>query len=158
MLAALVEGASGLHPLVLAFADQDFRFPPVKVARRLKDGDTVALGGTEVKVISMPGHTRGAAGYSVNGVLLVNVPSVVVPLIGNKAYPNIVEDYEATFVKLKQLRPTIWVAGHGSQYNLAAKHAKGSFVDPEGYATAIANAEKTYREKLAREKAAKGQP
>jgi metallo-beta-lactamase class B len=155
--AAYLEDGGKSDPLVLAFADQDFRFPPVKVDRRLKDGDTVALGGTEVKVISLPGHTRGAAGYSVNGVLLVNVPSVVVPLIGNKAYPNIVEDYEATFVKLKQLRPTIWVAGHGSQYNLSAKHAKGSFADPEGYATAIANAEKTYREKLAREKAAKGQ-
>jgi metallo-beta-lactamase class B len=154
--APYLEDGGKSDPLVLAFADQDFSFRPVKVARRLKDGDTVALGGTEVKVIAMPGHTRGAAGYSVNGVLLVNVPSVVVPLIGNKRYPNIVEDYEATFVKLKQLQPKIWVAGHGSQYDLAAKHAKGSFEDPAGYTTTIAASEKTFREKLAREKAAKG--
>lgn len=153
--APYLEDGGKSDPLVIAFATQDISFKPVKVDRRLKDGDTVSLGGTEIKVISMPGHTRGAAGYSVNGVLIVNVPSVVVPLIGNKAYPNIVADYEATFVKLKQLQPKIWVAGHGSQYGLAAKHAKGSFEDPAGYTTAIAMAEKTFREKLAREKAAK---
>lgn len=153
--AAYLEDGGKSDPLVLAFADQDFSFRPVKVDRRLKDGDTVALGGTEVKVISMPGHTRGAAGYTVNGVLIVNVPSVVVPLIGNKRYPNIVEDYEATFAKLKQLQPRVWVAGHASQYGLAAKHAKGSFEDPAGYATTIAEAEKAFREKLARQKAAK---
>jgi metallo-beta-lactamase class B len=45
--AAYLEDGGKSDPLVLAFADQDFRFPPVKVDRRLKDGDTVALGGTE---------------------------------------------------------------------------------------------------------------
>lgn len=154
--APYLEDGGKSDPLVVAFADQDFSFKPVKVDRKLKDGDTVELGGTTLQVISMPGHTRGAAGYSLNGVLIVNVPSVVVPLIGNKLYPNIVADYEATFAKLKQLQPQIWVAGHGSQYDLAAKHAKGSFADPAGYTATIAAAEKTFREKLAREKAAKG--
>jgi metallo-beta-lactamase class B len=154
--AAYLEDGGKSDPLAVAFADQDFSFKPVKVDRRLKDGDVVELGGTQVKVISMPGHTRGAAGYLLNSVLIVNVPSVVVPLVGNKLYPNIVEDYEATFAKLKQLQPTIWVAGHGSQYDLAAKHAKGSFEDPAGYTATVAAAEKTFREKFAREKAAKG--
>ena len=90
-----------------------------------------------------------------NGVLIVNLPSVVIKLLGNKAYPNIVEDYEATFGKLKQLHPTLWVAGHGSQYGLEAKYARKSFVDPEGYTTAVANSEKQFNEKLAKEKASR---
>lgn len=151
--AAYLEDGGKSDPLFLAFADQNFSFAPVKVDRRLKDGETVKLGGTEVKVISLPGHTRGAAGYSVNGVLIVNLPSVVIKLMGNKAYPNIVEDYEATFRKLKQLHPTLWVAGHGSQYGLEAKYAKKSFVDPDGYTAAVANFEKQFQEKLAKERA-----
>src|SRR5215213_349684 len=33
---------------------------PVPVARRLKDGDTVTLGGTTLRAIHAPGHTQGA--------------------------------------------------------------------------------------------------
>ncbi len=153
--AAYLEEGGKSDPLFLSFANQDFSFAPVKVDRRLKDGDTVKLGGTEVKVISLPGHTRGAAGYSVNGVLIVNLPSVVIKLVGNKGYPGIVEDYETTFGKLKQLHPTLWVAGHGSQYGLEAKYAKKSFIDPEGYTTAVANYEKQFKEKLAKERASR---
>jgi len=153
--AGYLEAGGKNDPLFFAFADQDFSYAPVKVDRRLKDGDTVKLGGTEVKVISLPGHTRGAAGYTVNGVLIVNLPSVVIKLMGNKAYPNIVEDYEATFGKLKQLHPTLWVAGHGSQYGLEAKYAKRSFVDPEGYTTAVESSEKQFKEKLAKERASR---
>lgn len=32
---------------------------PVPVSRRLKDGDTVTLGGTTLRAIHAPGHTRG---------------------------------------------------------------------------------------------------
>jgi len=33
---------------------------PVRVSRRLKDGDTVTLGGTTLRAIRAPGHTQGA--------------------------------------------------------------------------------------------------
>ncbi|MEZ5403439.1 MAG: subclass B3 metallo-beta-lactamase [Bryobacteraceae bacterium] len=134
-------------------------FEPISVARKLKDGDLIKLGGTTLKTILMPGHTKGSVGYSLDvaaagkkePILIVNLPSVVMPLVGNKGYPNIVADYRHTFEMLKKLHPGIWVAGHGSQYDMAAKHKAGSFVDPEGYAKAVARMEQLFEERLARE-------
>ena len=45
------------------FTDQKFRFAPVKVDGRLKDGQKISLGGTELTVYSHPGHTRGSVSY-----------------------------------------------------------------------------------------------
>src|SRR5262245_13936986 len=42
------------------------QFAPIKVDRRIKNSDTVRLGGTELRVISTPGHTRGSVSYSMN--------------------------------------------------------------------------------------------
>jgi len=36
-----------------------FEYEPVKADRLLDDGDTVSLGGTKMKAIITPGHTRG---------------------------------------------------------------------------------------------------
>jgi metallo-beta-lactamase class B len=135
-------------------------FAPIKVSRRLKDGDHVRLGRTDLRVILMPGHTPGSVGYETavddggrkRSLLFVNVPTVVTPLVGNKSYPNIVQDFESTFQKLRQLKPDIWVAAHASQYGMAGKAKAGSFVDPTGYAAAIAGAETAFRERLAKER------
>lgn len=137
-----------------------FQFAPVRVDRVLKDGDIVKLGGTELKVLSHPGHTKGSVSYSLtvdaNGVktpvLIANLLSVVQPLVGNKTYPNIVEDYERSFAAQKQLHPGIWLAGHAGQFDMQAKLKQGSFDDPKGYTEAVANLEKAYRERLAKER------
>jgi len=50
------------------------------------------------------------------------------------------------------LKPEIWVAAHASQYGMAAKAKAGSFVDPAGYAAAIAGAETAFRERLSKER------
>ncbi|MDX1979363.1 MAG: hypothetical protein SFV51_03780, partial [Bryobacteraceae bacterium] len=125
--------------------------------RRLKHGDRISLGGSELTVQLMPGHTKGSVSYSMTveeggrkrSVLIVNMPSVVMPLAGNTWYPDIVRDYESTFRLLKNLAPEIWVAGHASQYDMAKKHQAGSFVDPQGYQAAVERFERLFREKLA---------
>ena len=133
-----------------------YQFAPIRVDKVLRDGETIHLGDSHLQVKFHSGHTKGSASYQVTtegkAVLLVNIPSVVQPLVGNKAYPNIVEDYERTFASQKKLHPGVWLAGHASQFSMADKLKAGSFEDPQGYADAIVRAEKAYRERLAKER------
>jgi glyoxylase-like metal-dependent hydrolase (beta-lactamase superfamily II) len=43
----------------------------VKLTRGLKDGETVDVGDTHVRVFAIPGHTPGSAAYLVDGVLFL---------------------------------------------------------------------------------------
>lgn len=137
-----------------------YRFTPVKVERKLKDKDTVELGGTVLHVHLTPGHTKGSVSYAMaiseNGrklnVLIANMNTVVMPLVGNKYYPQIAEDFERSFRVQKALAPDIWVAAHASQYGMQKKHQAGSFVDPDGYREVVAKYEKLFREQLAKER------
>lgn len=131
---------------------RDHAFAPVHVDRRLKDGDTIALGGSELKVVLSPGHTPGSVSYSLKGtdkpVFLVNVPTVVMPLVNNSLDPKIVDHYEQSFRVLKAQHPDIWVAAHAAQFDMDSKRKAGSFADASGYTKAIAEAETKYRQQL----------
>ena len=150
------------------FTEERFRFAPVKVDGQLKDGQKISLGGTELTVYSHPGHTRGSVSYGLtiaeNGrnyrVLIANMGSINpgTVLIGNKKYPGIAEDYARTFRSQKTLKCDIFLSSHASQYRLHDKWKPGqayspdTFVDPEGYKSAVAKAEANYLEWLAKEK------
>jgi metallo-beta-lactamase class B len=137
----------------------EYRFARLKVNRRLRDGDIVSLGGVDLKVILSPGHTMGSSSYQTtvddNGkkrsVLFVNLPSVVMPLVGNVKYPKIATDFNSTLKKQEGLSPDIWLAGHASQYDMAVKHKAGSFVDPKGYREAVAKYRQLFEHTLAKE-------
>lgn len=136
------------------------RFSPVKVDRRLRDGEVVKLGDTEMVVHLTPGHTKGSVSYETTiaegskkyRVLLVNMGSVVMPLVDNSKYPQIIEDFANSFRKQKAMTPDIWLAGHASQYGMAEKHKAGSFVDPAGYLPAIERYEQLYLKQLKAER------
>ena len=85
-------------------------------------------------------------------MLFANMATVVMPLVNNARYPGIAEDFMKTFRVQKSLSPHIWVAAHGSQYGMEAKHKAGSFVDPEGYKRAVAQYERLFLDQLARER------
>jgi len=60
---------------------------------------------------------------------------------------------------LKTLSPDYFLASHGSFFDLLgkaeklkAKPSKNPFIDPEGYKNYVIETEKTFREKLAKEK------
>ena len=96
---------------------------PTPVARRLKDGDTVALGGTTLRAIHAPGHTRGATiwmttvddggrRYTV-AFFTTTTPNPGVPLFDNPRHRNVVDDTRNTFRKLAaEPEPDIVLVGH----------------------------------------------
>ena len=111
-----LEAGKDLSPL------GDEGWTPVKVDRVLKDGDTVALGGTTLRAVWAPGHTPGCTvwtttvpdggrSYSV-AIFGCGAPNGGVKLVGNSKFPTLVDDAMGTFRKLKTLRPDIYVSGH----------------------------------------------
>jgi len=96
---------------------------PVAVSRRLKDGDTVMLGGTTLRAIHAPGHTQGATIWTTTveddgrrytvAFFTTTTPNPGVPLFDNPRHRNVVEDTRRTFRKLKAERePDIVLVGH----------------------------------------------
>lgn len=145
------------------------QFKPVKVAHEIEDGEAIHMGGIELKVVLMPGHTPGSVGYTMrvteNGktynVVIANMASINggTVMTGSKtSYSGIAEDYARTFALQKALPVDIWVAAHASQYNLHDKFSPGDgydperFVDPEGFRAKVASYEDAYRKHLESER------
>lgn len=143
-------------------------FAPVRVDRRIEDGEILKLGDLEVEVIFTPGHTFGSSSYALTveegdetySVVIANMNSVNpgTKFLNNEKYPNIVEDYTRGFEVQRNLDVDIWVAAHASQYGLHDKYSPGDnydperFVDPEGYEEAVALYEERFLELLDAEK------
>jgi metallo-beta-lactamase class B len=148
-------------------------FPAATVDRRLKDGDTVSLGGRTLTAHLTPGHTMGCTTWTFDttdrgrtlhvvdlcGLAILDKTRVS----GMPAYPGITKDYERTFAALKALPVDIFIGAHASYYGGMEKAAKAKadpagpnpFVDPAGFRRAIDGYEQRFREQLARERAGK---
>ncbi len=155
----------------------DYRFPdgrgpvyePVKVDQRLKEGDKVALGGTELTVLHHPGHTKGASSFTLTvreagrdyKVLIANMGSINpgVNVAYMPAFKEISEAYLGTLERQKKLQPDIWVASHAPQFNMYQKRKPGDaydpnrFVDPDGYGAKIQFYERLFRAALDKDRA-----
>ncbi len=152
-------------------------FPPVKVDRAIKDGDTVDLGGVTLTAHVTPGHTPGATSWTMPIVsggqnhTVIFFSSMTVagnPLVGNKAYPQIADDYKASFAKLKAMDADIFFAPHGEQFDLAKKaatlqdnidkkvmNAPNPFIDKAEFHRVVAGMEKDFNDQLAKQQAGK---
>jgi metallo-beta-lactamase class B len=152
-------------------ADPDTNFEPVQVDRRLKDQDTIALGGVTVTAHHHPGHTKGATSFTLMvreggrdyRVVIANMGSINpgVTVSGMPKYPTIGDDYARTFAAQKALPIDVFLASHASQFRMHEKYRPGDaydptrFVDPQGYLAAVERLEGIFREQLARERAAR---
>jgi len=96
---------------------------PVRVSRRLTDGDSVTLGGTTLRAIHAPGHTQGATIWRTTvedggrrydvAFFTTTTPNPGVPLFDNPRHKNVIDDTRRTFRKLKAERePDIVLVGH----------------------------------------------
>ena len=151
--------------------DQSTHYPPVKVDRTLRDGDRVTLGDAVLTARLTPGHTKGCTTWTlqvtVNGTrrnVVIIGGTAVNPgfkLFNNARYPQIESDYERAFKVLKSLPCDIPLGAHGSYFDMEAKHQKliagdkNAFMDADGYTKYIADAEKSFLEERARQKAAR---
>lgn len=143
-------------------------YTPVKVDRIIVDREVVSLGRVKLTAHLTPGHTRGATTWTMElteggrTYHVVFFSSATINdgtrLLGNAAYPEIVSDLEASFVRFKSLPCDIFLAPHGGQFAMADKFARlergegiKALVDPEGWKRLIAGAEKAFRDQLAKE-------
>jgi metallo-beta-lactamase class B len=149
--------------------DADTNFEPVRVDRRLKDQDTIALGGVTVTAHHHPGHTKGATSFTLTvreagrdyRVVIANMGSINpgVTVSGMPKYPTIGDDYARTFAAQKALPVDVFLASHAAQFGLHDKYRPGDaydpnrFVDPQGYRAAVERLATIYVEQLARERA-----
>ncbi len=137
---------------------------PCPVDRVLKDGDVVKLGSAVLTAHLTPGHTKGATtwtfpvteGANTYSVLIVSSLTINHPqgLAHNRAYPEIVQDYERAYRTLHGLRCDIFLAPHGEQFGMRAKVARmkdgaNPFVNPAEFGRYLGDQEKIFRARLA---------
>jgi metallo-beta-lactamase class B len=146
-------------------------FDPVKVDRTFKDGGTLSLGATALTAHLHPGHTKGATSFTTevreNGktyrVAIANMGSINpgVTVTGMATYPGIQQDYARTFASQRAMTVDVFLASHASQFRLHEKYKPGDpynpdrFVDPKGFADAVASLEKAYLDQVRKEQAGK---
>lgn len=146
-------------------------FPAVVPDRALHDGDRIALGGSILYAHETPGHTPGCTTFTMSvhekmkvyKIIFVGSPSVPSQyvLAGNARYPNVATDYRHTFEVLKSLTGDVFLAAHGSQFDLAGKSVRlrqkekpNPFIDPEGYRRFVTKMEETFEAVLKQQTAA----
>ena len=151
--------------------DPGARFEPVKVDRRLKNGDKIELGGVILTVHHHPGHTKGATSFTFDvrennktyRVGIMNMPAINpgVRVSGMPKFPEITQAYARTFHDQKEMKIDVWLASHAGQFDMHKKYQQGDtynpdrFVDPEGFQAAVARLENLYRDQLAKEQQGK---
>lgn len=114
------------------FGDQ-FLYSPVTADHIVKDGEVVRLGGIAMTAMLTPGHTPGCTtwrttvvenGKPLDVVFLCSVTAPGYKLVKNEAYPEILDDFRATFAKLRRLDPDVFLSNHAGFFHLADKLAK----------------------------------
>jgi len=143
------------------------RFPAPRVNHRFKDSATIRVGALAVTAHVTAGHTRGCTSWSFpvrdgdRELLAVSVCSLsllpFMSLVEPESYPGIRSDFERSFRTLRSLPADIFLASHGSFFDLDRKRAERAngkdpaepFIDREGYLRYIDRAEENIRKLLA---------
>lgn len=143
------------------------RFPAPRVNRRFKDGTRIRVGPLALTAHVTAGHTPGCTSWSFpvrhgdRELLAVSVCSLTLlpfmSLVEPESYPGIRSDFERSFHTLRSLPADIFLASHGSFFDMDrkrreradAKDPADPFVDRDGYLRYIDDAEQRFRELLA---------
>ena len=144
------------------------------IDRILKDGDEVKLGGTTMVAHLTAGHTKGCTSWTLKTKEGAKTYDVIILgsigwnpgyiLVNNKDYPTIADDYVRSFATLRKMHVDVFLASHGSFYNLNEKYPRlvkmepgkdgeNPFIDPKGFQAHIDEKEKSFKDELARQQA-----
>ena len=144
-------------------------FPPVKVDRTVREGDTVTIADVTLTARETPGHSPGCTswefsvkdGDATRSALIFCSGTVALNrLVTNPTYPGIVTDYKKTFARAKDMKPDVLLAPHPEMYKMAEKRAKlaeggpNPFVNPGEFNAYAATLEKAFEDALAKQTAA----
>jgi metallo-beta-lactamase class B len=144
-------------------------FPPAKVDRVLRDGDTVRLGEVLLTALHTPGHTRGSTTWVTQLMDGGRIYTVVFPdgsgfnpgysVATNPSYPGINDDYRRTLHILEMLKPDIWGGHHTEYFDFEGKRKRAeasgvdAWVDPEGYRRFVASKRRAFEDRVDEEMA-----
>ena len=132
-------------------------YPKMRVAHRLKDGDTIRLGPLALTAHITGGHTRGCTSWSFSvrdGERVLNVVSACdLGVLSLTRYAEQAADLERSFRVLRSLPVDIWVTCHARWWGRYRKFVASStaqnptdpFIDPDGYRAYIDAAERDFR-------------
>jgi metallo-beta-lactamase class B len=144
-------------------------FDSVKVDRVLHDGDTVSLGQVTLTAHLTAGHTPGCTSWSMqvmdggkpHAALFICQLSLPDKLLGNPLYPDAAKDYAHSFQVLQALPCDVFLAEHGSSFDLQGKYARlrahpeaDPFMDPAGCKAYLGQSRQAFEAQLASEQAA----
>jgi metallo-beta-lactamase class B len=134
------------------------------------DGQRVELGGSALVAHLTPGHTPGCTTWSLEvmeqgrplqAVILCSVTAPGYRLVGNTAYPRIVEDFRQSFRTLAALHADVFLAAHASFFDLVEKRAllcrnpeKNPFVDPTALSRHVEQQRQAFERQLAGQQSA----
>jgi metallo-beta-lactamase class B len=156
------------------------KFPSVKVDRVVADGDKITIPDTvgkgrakrDLTLVAhlTPGHTPGCISWTTvtreqkwnhNVIFFCSLSIAANRLVGeNLTYPTIVDDYKKTFVIAKGLIADVFLAPHPEMFKMAdkvplvGKYGVNPFIKAGEFHTYVRDAEKTFDEGLAKQKAA----
>ncbi|EJN07222.1 Zn-dependent hydrolase, glyoxylase [Bradyrhizobium sp. YR681] len=149
--------------------NEDLTFPAVKVDRTVKEGDKVTLGDTTLTAHATPGHSPGCTSWEMTAkdgsqdrqVLFFCSGTVALNrLVGQPTHPGIVDDYRATYAKVKPMKIDVLLGPHPEVYGMQAKRAQmkdgapNPFVKPDELATYITTLSDDFDKQLAKQTAA----
>jgi metallo-beta-lactamase class B len=138
------------------------------IDRVLHDKDTIKLGDVTLTALLTPGHTKGCttytwktqeAGKTYDVVFGCGYGSGGRPMVNNKDYPEIIDDFARTYKMAKTLHADVFLGSHGNHWGLMDKLSrvgKGSnpFIDATTLPRHVEAYEKEYQEELAKQRAA----
>lgn len=145
--AKVMAGAEDVALLARGGADDPqygdrLRYPVVRGARGVREGEVLRLGGVTVTAHATPGHTRGNMTWAWSSceaercVRIVDVGSLSAPdytLVDNPRHPTLLADYEASFAKVARLRCDLAVAPHPGMVDFwerVARRDAGALLEP----------------------------